>query len=73
MAEHQHGQHQHGHQHHHPSRRRALHKDWRAWLVIGLMLAAMAMYVMTNNEGDQPGAPPGQGMPVDGAPADAAP
>jgi hypothetical protein len=32
-----------------------LHKDWRTWLVIGLMLAAMGIYVLTLDESIQPG------------------
>jgi Ca2+/H+ antiporter len=24
-----------------------LHKDWRVWLVVGIMLAAIIMYVLT--------------------------
>jgi hypothetical protein len=24
-----------------------LHKDWRVWLAVGIMLAAMIMYVLT--------------------------
>lgn len=24
-----------------------LHKDWRVWLVVGLMVAAMVIYVLT--------------------------
>jgi hypothetical protein len=34
------------HSHKHSSRRR-LHKDWRAWLALLLMLAAIVMYVLT--------------------------
>ena len=30
--------------------RRKLHKDWRVWLVGALMLAAMAMYVLSLDE-----------------------
>ncbi len=26
---------------------RQLHKDWRTWVVVGLMLTAMAIYVLT--------------------------
>jgi hypothetical protein len=26
---------------------RQLHKDWRTWVVVGLMLTAMIMYVLT--------------------------
>jgi ABC-type nickel/cobalt efflux system permease component RcnA len=58
--------HQHGHQHGH--KRKGLHKDWRAWLVVGLMLAAMAAYVLSMDESIRPGGAPGQAMPAD-APA----
>ncbi|MGB7946164.1 MAG: hypothetical protein WCH75_00650 [Candidatus Binatia bacterium] len=34
------------HSHKHSSRKR-LHKDWRAWLALLLMLAAIVMYVLT--------------------------
>ena len=30
--------------------RRKLHKDWRVWLAVALMLAAMAMYVLSLDE-----------------------
>jgi hypothetical protein len=33
-----------GHKH---SSRTKLHRDWRAWLAVILMLAAIAMYVLT--------------------------
>jgi hypothetical protein len=29
------------------SSRKKLHRDWRAWLAVLLMLAAIAMYVLT--------------------------
>jgi len=29
------------------SNTKKLHKDWRVWLVVGLMLTAMAIYVLT--------------------------
>jgi hypothetical protein len=32
---------------HNHSSRRKLHKDWRVWSAIFLMLAAIAMYVLT--------------------------
>ena len=41
--EHEHGPHQ-------RSSRRKLHHDWRLWLVVGLMLAAMLVYVVSDNE-----------------------
>jgi ABC-type nickel/cobalt efflux system permease component RcnA len=31
------------------------HKDWRLWVVVGLMLVAMTIYVMTMDESLQPG------------------
>jgi hypothetical protein len=34
------------HSHKHSNRRR-WHKDWRAWLALFLMLAAIVMYVLT--------------------------
>jgi energy-coupling factor transporter transmembrane protein EcfT len=34
------------HSHKHSSRRK-LHRDWRAWLALLLMLAAIVMYVLT--------------------------
>ena len=36
------------------STRRTLHKDWRTWAVISLMLAAMGIYVLTLDESVQP-------------------
>ena len=29
---------------------RKLHKDWRVWLIVGLMLIAMIVYVLTLDE-----------------------
>ena len=34
---------------------KGLHKDWRVWLAVGLMLAAMATYVLTLDDSVQPG------------------
>ena len=34
---------------------RGFHKDWRLWVVVGLMLLAMLTYVMTMDEAVQPG------------------
>jgi ABC-type nickel/cobalt efflux system permease component RcnA len=63
-SDHQHPD-DHHHGHHHTSKRRPLHKDWRAWLVVGLMLAAMAMYVLSVDESIQPGDPQaGERMPA---------
>ena len=70
MTQHDHDHHHHGHDHdhHHGPKRRALHKDWRAWLVVGLMLAAMAAYVLSDDEALQPGGGEGERMPAAGAP-----
>jgi len=43
------------HHHAHPHQSRGLHKDWRAGVVVGLMLAAMAAYVLSDDEELQPG------------------
>ena len=45
-----------------------LHKDWRTWLVIGLMLAAIGAYVMTLDESIQPGGAARGGIPAAAAP-----
>ena len=45
------------HGHHHVEKKAplwGLHKDWRAWLVLGLMLAAMGIYVLSLDESVQP-------------------
>jgi hypothetical protein len=47
---------------HHPNQPRhsqgkknkGLHKDWRTWTVVLLMLAATAAYVLTDNEALRP-------------------
>lgn len=66
MNQHSHN-HNHGHHPHGHKPKSGLHKDWRLWLVVGLMLAAMAMYVYTNDEADPPGSTAPQ-PPVDAAP-----
>ena len=47
--------------HHDPSgggrARQPLHKDWRVWVVIGLMLAAMAIYTLSEDDSAAPGQP----------------
>jgi hypothetical protein len=45
-----------------------LHKDWRAWLVIGLMLAAIGIYVFTLDDSAQPGNVPQAAVPAANAP-----
>ncbi len=39
------------------SKGRGMHKDWRTWVVVGLMLAAMAAYLLSLDESIMPGAP----------------
>jgi len=34
--------------------KKQLHKDWRAWVVIVLMLAAIAIYVLTLDDSIEP-------------------
>jgi hypothetical protein len=34
--------------------RKGLHKDWRTWLIIALMLAAIGIYVLTLDDSIQP-------------------
>jgi hypothetical protein len=52
------------HEHDHAPKRR-LHKDWRLWVVVGLMLAAMFAYVMSDDESLQFGqATPKQPVPA---------
>ncbi len=53
--------HEHKHSEHHHNNKsgiRNLHKDWRSWVVVGLMLAAMAAYVLTLDDSVIPGARP---------------
>ena len=39
----------------HSSKSGGLHKDWRTWTVVILMLAAMAIYVLSQDEAIEPG------------------
>ena len=69
MTHHDHEHHEqkhHGQHGGHPMhKRKSLHKDWRAWLVVILMLTAMAGYVLTMDESIRPGdAKPGETMPA---------
>jgi len=69
----QHNQHGHGHQHKHESApaKRGLHKDWRLWTAVVLMLAAIAAYILSGDEEFVPGQPdqpegPAERMPAEG-------
>ncbi len=42
--------HKHEYEHHEGPSRRKLHRDWRLWFAIGLMLAAMLVYIFSDNE-----------------------
>jgi hypothetical protein len=53
----------HDHGHHQGPSRRKLHHDWRLWLVVGLMLAAMLIYVASDNERFGPRRGPGKTAP----------
>ena len=62
LEEHQHGAHcQHG-----PKK---LHRDWRMWAIVGLMLVAMAIYLLTLDERIAPGTTPAGNPPAPTAPA----
>ncbi len=56
--------HPHNHPHHHGPWWKRLHRDWRAWAVVLLMLAAMAAYVLSSNEALRPGGGRQQPMPA---------
>jgi hypothetical protein len=57
MSKH-HGEHSHEGHKHHGGGKRSLHKDWRLWVGVILMLVAMAVYVMTLDESIIPGSGP---------------
>lgn len=60
-------EHKHEHGHQHGPAWKHLHRDWRLWVAIALMLAAMFMYVLSNDESLQPGGgPPQTPMPAAG-------
>ena len=64
------------HLHSHPhgtepgkSNGRKLHRDWRVWLGVLLMLIAMAVYVLTMDEAIVPGGAAAGNPPATNAPA----
>ncbi len=69
MTHHEHDPQHHGrqHEHHHTHKRRGIHRDWRVWLAVAIMLGAMFMYVMSMDESLAPGGG-GQVMPAAEAP-----
>ena len=54
---HDHG-HSHGHAGHHHDQprtgRKPVHKDWRVWVIVGLMLLGMLVYILTLDESIRP-------------------
>jgi hypothetical protein len=60
---HEHSHSGHKHQDHPPAGKRQVHRDWRFWAVIA-MLVAMAIYIITMDEADAPGVPPAQEVPA---------
>jgi len=54
----------------HPQRKdRKLHRDWRIWLAVVLMLGAMAIYLLTMDEAIVPGRPAVGQPPATNTPA----
>jgi hypothetical protein len=60
-----HGHHDHGHAQHKSGG--GLHKDWRAWTVVILMLVAMAAYILSDDLGLTPSGSQEEPMPADAA------
>ena len=48
--------------HHQSEKKKGLHKDWRTWTVVVLMLTAMAAYVFTDDEALGPDGQPQEAM-----------
>jgi hypothetical protein len=57
-----HGHHDHGHPQHKSGG--GLHKDWRMWTVVLLMVAAMAVYILSFDESLEPGEPEQREVPA---------
>mgnify|MGYP001218850811 FL=1 len=55
MSHDHHNHSHHGHHNHQTHPKRPPHKDWRIWVAVGLMLAAMGAYVISNDESVLPG------------------
>lgn len=68
MSQHHNHKHENKSEHgHHSPRKAGLHKDWRVWLVVGLALAAMLMYTLSDDEAIQPGGGVEPRMPAEAA------
>ena len=59
-----HDHHGHKQQHRGGAKSKAIHKNWMTWVVLGLMLIAMLMYVLSDDERLQPGGEAGPEMPA---------
>jgi ABC-type nickel/cobalt efflux system permease component RcnA len=67
MSKQDHAKHQHAvHTHEHATKPAGggLHKDWRTWVVVGLMLVGMAVYILSMDEEIVPGEPLQPQMPA---------
>lgn len=67
MSKHDHAKHQpagHAHDHGDEPVRGGWHKDWRMWTVVALMLAAMAVYILSLDNEIVPGEPGQPRMPA---------
>ncbi len=51
---------EHGHSHggSRVSALKRLHRDWRIWVMVGIMLAAMFAYILSQDDSLQPEGPP---------------
>jgi hypothetical protein len=49
--------------------KKGLHQNWRTWLVVGFMLMAIGMYVLTLDDSIVPVSPSGGGGPVSASPS----
>ena len=49
-------------------RMKRVHRDWRVWLTVALMLVCMLIYILSDNERLQPGISTTQPMPAANAP-----
>ena len=50
--------------HSHHAAKPGIHRDWRLWAVVLMMLAAMAIYIASVDEAVAPGVKPGPEVPA---------
>lgn len=58
------------HDNHHSGRsnnpnKAGVHKDWRMWTVVLLMVVGMLVYILTDDESIVPGQPPQEQVPIE--------